>query len=90
VSRANVRELRRLATLERKQGREQVRWSWDELTPERGEPIKYISVRKWYRTEDGEWRPTKAGATIRLGELDKVVAALHRVQRARDAQGRGR
>lgn len=79
------REIRRLATLERKNGEEQVRWSWDEFTPANGEPSRYVSIRKWFRARNGDWRPTKAGATIRLNELDEVVAALQRVQRARDS-----
>jgi hypothetical protein len=81
------RELKRLETLERNHGNEEVRWSFDEFTPSDGEPTKYISARKWYRTHEGEWRPTKAGVTIRLAELDRVVEALQRVQRARDAKG---
>lgn len=84
--RGDSRELRRLETLERNEGKEEVRWSWDEFTAG-GKVTKYISARKWYRADDGEWRPTKAGVTIRLGELDRVVAALQRVQRARDANG---
>ena len=80
------RELRRLATLERKNGEEQIRWSWDVFAPPSGEPSRYVSVRKWFRDTDGAWRPTKAGATIRLNELDEVVTALQRVQRARDSK----
>lgn len=89
MSGGEARELRRLATLERNRGDEQVRWSWDEFTPDDGEPTRYVSGRKWYRTDDGEWRPTKAGITIRLSELDEVVAALQRVLRARAKSGNG-
>ena len=87
--RGESRELRRLETLERNDGKEQVRWSFDEFVTDRGQPTKYISARKWYRADDGEWRPTKAGVTIRLAELDRVVEALQRVQRARDAKSVG-
>src|SRR5260221_2509934 len=85
--RGESRELRRLETLDRNDGKEEVRWSFDEFMPGNGSPTKYISARKWYRADDGEWRPTKAGVTIRLAELDRVVEALQRVQRARDAKG---
>jgi hypothetical protein len=79
-------ELRRLETLERGQD-EAVHWSFDEFTSDDGKSTKYISARKWYRSKEGEWRPTQAGITVRLGELDRVVEALQRVQRARDAKG---
>jgi hypothetical protein len=87
--RGESRELKRLVSLERNQGKEEIRWSFDEFTPSNGQPTKYISGRKWYRADDGEWRPTKAGVTIRLAELDRVVEALQRVQHARDAKGNG-
>jgi hypothetical protein len=81
------RELRRLETLERNDGKEEIRWSFDEFEAENGTSSKYVSARKWYRADDGEFRPTKAGLTIRLSELDRVVTALQRVQRARDEKG---
>ncbi len=79
------RELKRLATLERNRGKEQIRWSWDLFSSDGGELSRYVSVRKWYKSDNGQWRTTKAGITIRLSELDEVVTALQRLQRARDA-----
>ncbi len=82
-----ARELRRLATLDRNRGAEQIRWSFDIFEPEDdGQPARYITARKWYKADGAEWRPTKAGVTIRMGELDEVIEALQRVQRARDQQ----
>jgi hypothetical protein len=82
------RELKRLCTFPRDKGEAEVRWSFDEFAANDGKSSKYISGRKWYRAGD-EWRPTKAGLTIRLGELDEVVTQLQRVQRARDQQSTG-
>ena len=81
-----ARELRRLETFDRNNGQEEVRWSFDEFVAQNGTASKYVHVRKWFRGTDGQWRPARAGATIRLAELDRVVAALQRVQRARDAK----
>jgi Transcriptional Coactivator p15 (PC4) len=83
------RELKRLDTFERNNGQEEIRWSFDEFVADDGTSSKYVHVRKWFKGKDGEWHPTKAGATIRLAELDRVVAALQRVQRARDTKERG-
>jgi hypothetical protein len=81
-----ARELKRLETFERNNGQEEVRWSFDEFVGENGSRSKYVHVRRWAKGTDGEWHPTKAGATVRLSELDRVVEALQRVQRARDAK----
>jgi hypothetical protein len=81
------RELKRLCTFPRDKGEAEMRWSWDEFS-DGDKSSKYISGRKWYRAGD-EWRPTKAGLTIRLGELDELVRQLQRVQSARDQAGTG-
>jgi hypothetical protein len=39
----------------------------------------YLSVRVYFRADDGEWRPTKKGVTVhveQLPELEAGVAAL--------------
>src|SRR4051812_29627558 len=39
----------------------------------------YFSLRVYFRSEDGEWHPTKKGITLaaeRLEELEAAVAAL--------------
>jgi hypothetical protein len=69
------RELTRLATLERRNGTEQLRVSCDEVTPANGERSRYASIRVWYFASDG-WRPGKSGTTIRANELAAVIEAL--------------
>ena len=78
-----ARELTRLATLVRNQGKEEIRWSWDEFVSEDGKASKYVSARKWFKGEDGEMHPTRSGVTIRLAELDDVLAGLKRLEAAR-------
>lgn len=67
-------EIIRLATIDRRNGTEQLRLSVDEFAPERGEPKRYANIRVWYAS-DG-WRPGKSGVTIRKGELAAVIEAL--------------
>ena len=51
-----ARELRRLATLDRNRGAEQIRWSFDIFEPEDdGQPARYITARKWYKADGAEW-----------------------------------
>lgn len=78
------RELRRLATFPRDLGRIEIRWSFEEFAPQDGQPSRYIKGWKWVKGHDGAWHPTRAGVSVRLTELDELVAALQRVQRARD------
>ena len=85
--RTKPREVVRLATLERRNGAEQIRWSWDEFTDLDGELSTYVNARKWYLGRDGQWRPTRFGVTIRATEIDEVVTALQRVQHVAHADG---
>ena len=85
MSKEDAKELKRLATLERNRGEEEMRWSWDEFAPTNGQPTKYISARKWAKNRDGQFIPTRSGITIRLSELDAVSDALNAVRRARDS-----
>jgi hypothetical protein len=73
------REVKRLATIPRNQGREELRVSWDEFTPDRGEPSRYLSLRLWWKDDAGELHPGKKGITVRRGELETVHAALGKV-----------
>lgn len=36
----------------------------------------YIGVREWFKTEAGEWAPTKKGMSIKPREVAAVIAAL--------------
>ncbi len=72
------RELVRLATIERKPGEEEFRVSVDEFTPDDGEPKQYVSLRLWFRSDSGEFRPSKTGITVRRAEMRAVYAALTR------------
>lgn len=69
-------EVQRLETLERNDGAEQVRISLDEFIDLNGRPHRYVSVRRWYRKDDGQWCPTKSGITVRKRELLLVGKAL--------------
>jgi len=70
-------EIKRLATIKRGET-DELRVSWDEFTPEKGQPSRYVSLRVWYE-KDGEWRPTTKGITVRKPELVAVRDALTRV-----------
>ncbi|HEU5076033.1 MAG TPA: hypothetical protein VFU02_17690 [Polyangiaceae bacterium] len=77
-SKSKPTELARLATLDRRNGVEQIRWSWDRFTGADGQTTDYISVRKWYWGSDDAWHPTRSGVTIRANELSEVLGALQR------------
>ena len=45
----------------------------------KGKPL--VDIRVYYRTDDGDWLPTKKGITLRTkGELDKVVVKLQELR----------
>lgn len=71
------KELRRLATFPRgRDGAEELRIGLDEFADERGNAHKYLSLRIWFKAEDGKFYPTKKGVTVRMSELEEVTAAL--------------
>jgi hypothetical protein len=37
---------------------------------------RFINARKWFRTAEGKWLPTKAGVSIRTRELSEWIEAL--------------
>ncbi len=76
MTRRDSTEVQRLETLERNDGAEQIRISLDEFIDANGRAHRYISIRKWYRTNDGQWCPTKAGITVRNREIMQVGKAL--------------
>lgn len=60
-------------------GREEVR-----VTLKDFEGRRFIDVRRWFLDQAGQWRPTTKGASIRLGEVDRLVEALERVSNGAD------
>jgi hypothetical protein len=71
-----------LAELPRdREGNTVLRVSLDEFTPDGGKPAKYISLREWYRSTDGDLKPTKKGITIRRREYRDVLLALQSILR---------
>lgn len=44
----------------------------------RGHP--YVSIWTWWYALERGWLPTRRGATVRLSELDDVIAALEVVR----------
>ena len=43
-----------------------------------------VNIRVWYRTDNGEMRPSKTGITINSGQIDQLIEALQAVK----AEGR--
>lgn len=41
---------------------------------------KYISLRLWWQTPEGEWAPSKKGISVRVGEVEQVIEALHKCE----------
>jgi hypothetical protein len=62
---------RRLATIPRGDGREELRVN---LAEYHGRP--YIALRLWQRDPSGAWWPTRKGVSIRLSEARDVADAL--------------
>ena len=43
-----------------------------------------VNIRVWYRADNGEMRPSKAGIAINGGQIDQLIEALQAVK----AEGR--
>jgi hypothetical protein len=43
-----------------------------------GTPL--LQLRRWYRVESGEWRPTREGVAIKVSELRDLEAAIGRAR----------
>lgn len=61
---------RHLASFSRGPDRE-VRVDWGEY-----KGVMFLSVRLWFEAQDGSWRPTKEGVTIRPGDLAEFAEAI--------------
>jgi hypothetical protein len=72
---AESRTIKALATIERKNGEEQLRVNLDELVDDRGGVHSYVSARVWYQLNN-EWKPTKKGISIRRTEIRDFGLAL--------------
>jgi hypothetical protein len=66
-----------LGKLSRKNGDEELR-----IARRSFNGFEYIDLRVWFRGEDGQYRPTKTGVTVKLHEIDHVVAALSKAKGA--------
>jgi hypothetical protein len=62
---------RRLATIPRGDGREELRVSLAEFN---GHP--FVALRVWQRDASGQWWPTRKGFSIRLSEAREVADTL--------------
>lgn len=60
-----------LAILERNGGLEQLRVVDDDWLDRR-----FVNLRVWFLSNDGEWKPTKRGVSVRIHELETVICAL--------------
>jgi hypothetical protein len=69
-------ELKRLSTLERKDGAEELRVTLDQFTDDHGKVHRYLSARLWFKKDDGSWCPTKKGITIRMTEIRDFALGL--------------
>jgi len=40
----------------------------------------YVSIRRWYQDNEGEWRPTRKGINMKLDEWDEFLGQLHKIR----------
>lgn len=72
---ADFQVLERLGSIPR--GRdEELRLELVEATSDRGNVSQFVSLRVWFKGDRGDMLPSKAGLTIRAGELKQVGLAL--------------
>lgn len=64
-----------------KNGREEIRVS---LTEFKGYDL--VNMRVWFRTDEGDMRPGKAGLAFRVEKLSDLIQALQQAQRAAEAR----
>lgn len=57
-------------------GDEELRVAFTKARTSAGKDVAWHSLRVFYKTDAGEWRPGKQGITIRGGELRAVADAL--------------
>lgn len=49
--------------------------------------LSRIDVRLWYVTEGGEWKPGRAGVSLRPEQVGEVMQALRLAAQAADPKG---
>jgi hypothetical protein len=52
-------------------------------------PIEWWSLRLFWQDQDGEWKPSRTGITIRRGELASIVEGLRAATAAPATEGAG-
>ncbi len=62
-----------------KNSMEVIRVSWEEYKGHR-----FLDVRCYFESEDGEWKPTKKGVCLAPDLLPELVEALQKAERARE------
>lgn len=70
---ADPRDAERLLATIPKNRREEIR-----ITRSAFNGHEFVQLRVWFRADDGEMRPGKAGISIRPNQVDEVVEALKR------------
>ena len=65
-----------------KNAREELRISLSEF-----KGYNLVSQRVWYRADDGDMRPSKAGVVIRIERLPDLIEGLQAAQTAAQAWG---
>ena len=40
---------------------------------------KYLDIRTYYRSDDGEWKPTKKGVTIPPDAIEDLIQAVSNI-----------
>jgi len=40
---------------------------------------KYLDIRTYYRSDEGEWKPTKKGVTIPPEALEDLIEAVNKI-----------
>jgi len=44
-----------------------------------------VDLRIWFATESGEWKPSRAGVSLRPDQVGEVMQALHLAAQAADS-----
>ncbi|KWU25850.1 hypothetical protein AS149_27595 [Burkholderia cenocepacia] len=57
------------------------------ITIDRFKGHEYIGIRIWFVGEDGQYRPSRSGVTLKPTLLPQLMQALHLAARAVDPKG---
>ncbi|MFP4363924.1 MAG: transcriptional coactivator p15/PC4 family protein [Spirochaetia bacterium] len=41
----------------------------------------YVSIRKWYEDDEGEWRPTRKGINMKVEEWNEFLQKLDEIRK---------